>query len=51
VILLLVILLVIIALGAAPGIGAIPHGYNWAPSGVITVIVVILLILILTGRM
>jgi Protein of unknown function (DUF3309) len=47
---LLVIILIVFAVGGAPGI-AWDHGYGYAPSGIFTVIVVVLVILLLTGRL
>ncbi len=46
----LLIVLILILLGAVP---AWPHSRNWgyAPSGAVTLIVVILLILLLMGRL
>lgn len=45
---LVVIILVVLALVGAPGIG-FQHGYGYAPSGVLTVIIVVLIVLLLTG--
>jgi hypothetical protein len=47
---LLIILLVFAVLGA-PGVGPFTHNYGWAPSGLVTIIVVVLLILLLTGKL
>lgn len=47
----IVIVLVVLALVGAPGLGPVKHSYGWTPSGVVTVIVVILAILLLTGRL
>lgn len=46
----LVIVLLILAIVGAPGV-AIPHNYGYAPSGIVTLIVVILIVLIVTGRL
>ena len=48
--LILLIVLVILLLGVAP---VWPHSRNWgyAPGGILTVIVVILVVLLLTGRL
>lgn len=48
--LILVIVLVLLLVGALP---AWPHSANWGyyPSGLITLVVVILIILLLTGRL
>jgi len=45
----LLVVLVLMLLGAVP---AWPHSKSWgyAPSGLLTIVVVILLILVLTGR-
>ena len=48
---LLVIILIIFALLGAPSIGPIRHSYGYAPSGAITIIVIILIVLVLTGRL
>ena len=48
---LLVILLVVFALVGAPGIGPWQHSYGYMPSGLVTVIIIILVILLLTGRL
>ena len=47
---LLLLLLVIMAIGSAP---AWPHSRNWGfyPSGGIGIVVIVLVILLLTGRM
>jgi hypothetical protein len=45
----LLVILVLMALGAIP---AWPHSRSWgfAPSGLLTILVVVLLVLVLTGR-
>jgi len=45
----LLVVLVLMALGAIP---AWPHSRSWgyAPSGLLTILVVVLLVLVLTGR-
>jgi hypothetical protein len=45
----LIVILVLMALGAIP---AWPHSRSWgfAPSGLLTVLVIVLLVLVLTGR-
>ena len=45
----LLVVLVLMLLGAVP---AWPHSKSWgyAPSGLLTIVVVILLVLVLTGR-
>lgn len=48
---LIIIVLVILALVGAPGVGPWTHSYGYAPSGIITVIVIILVILLLFGRL
>ena len=50
-ILILLIVLLVLAVSAAPGFGPIPHDYNWGPSGLLGVLVIILLVLLLTGRL
>ena len=48
--LILLIILVLLLLGAVP---AWPHSRNWgyAPSGLLTVLVIVLIVLLLTGRL
>lgn len=48
---LLVIVLVAVALVGAPGLGPITHSYGYYPSGAVTLIVIILVVLLLTGRL
>ena len=48
---LIVIILVICALVGAPGIGPWQHGYGYYPSGGMGLIVIILIVLLLTGRL
>ena len=45
----LLVILVLMALGAIP---AWPHSRSWgfAPSGLLTVLVIVLLVMVLTGR-
>lgn len=46
----LIILLVLLVVGAAPGWGY--HSYGWGPSGAVGLIVVVLLVVLLfTGRL
>jgi hypothetical protein len=46
----LLVLVILMAIGAAP---AWPHSASWGygPSGLLSVIVIVLLVLLLTGRM
>ena len=46
--LILSIVLVLLLLGALPGVGF--HGLGYAPSGVLLVLVIVLLVLALGGR-
>lgn len=48
---LLVILLIVFALLGAPNIGVWQHNYGYVPSGLVTVIVIILIVLLITGRL
>jgi hypothetical protein len=48
---LIVIVLVILALVGAPGIGPWHHSYGWGPSGGVGLIVIILIVLLLMGRL
>lgn len=46
-----IIILLVLAFVGAPGLGPWNHSYGWGPSGIVGVIVVVLLILLLTGRL
>jgi hypothetical protein len=46
-----VIILVILALVGAPGLGPWNHEYGWGPSGGLGLIVIILIALLLVGRL
>lgn len=45
----LIILLVLLVVGAAPGLGY--HSYGWGPSGIVGILLIVLLVLLLTGRL
>lgn len=45
----LIVLLVLLLIGAMPTWGY-SRGYGWGPSGLITVFVIVLLVLVLTGH-
>lgn len=45
-----VVVLLLLAILGAPGIGVYPASLGYYPSGGITLLVVILLVLLLTGR-
>jgi hypothetical protein len=47
----LVIILLVFALVGAPGVGPWQHGFGYYPSGVATVVLVVLVVLLLTGRL
>jgi hypothetical protein len=47
---LLVILLVLLLLGAAP-VWPYSRGYGWGPSSIVGILVIVLLVLLLTGRL
>lgn len=47
----LIIVLLVLAFAGAPGIGPINHNFGYAPSGLLTVIIIVLVILLLTGRL
>lgn len=47
--LLLLIILILLVVGALPNFGY--HSYGYAPSGLLGVLVLILLVLFLTGRL
>lgn len=46
---LLLIVLLVLALVGAPATGI--HSYGWGPSGVLGVVIVIVLVMLLTGRL
>lgn len=48
---LLVVLLIVMSITGAPSIGVWNHGYGWGPSGLGVILVIILLVLLLTGRL
>jgi len=47
----LVVIFLIFAFVGAPGYGPWHHSYGWYPSGIGTVIVIVLVVLLLTGRL
>jgi hypothetical protein len=47
--LVLLIVLILLLVGALPNFGY--HSYGYAPSGLVGVVVIILLVLLLTGRL
>ena len=47
----LVVIFLIFAFVGAPGYGPWRHSYGWYPSGIGTVVVIVLVILLLTGRL
>lgn len=47
--LILLIILLVLILGGAPGWGI--HDYGWGPSGVGGILLIVVLILLLTGRL
>lgn len=48
---LVVIVLILLAVFGAPNLGVWKHSYGWTPSGVVTVLVIVLIVLLLTGRL
>jgi len=48
---LLIVILVILALVGAPGIGPWNHNWGYFPSGTLGLIVIILIVLLLLGRL
>ena len=46
-----VIVLLVVALTGAPSLGLWNHGMGWGPTGGVGILVLILLILLLTGRL
>jgi len=49
--LVLLILLLVLILGGLPNVSPIPHNYGYYPSGLLTVLLLVVLILALTGRL
>lgn len=47
----IVIVLVVLAVMGAPRIGIWDHAYGWWPSGLGAVVVIVLLVLLLSGRL
>lgn len=47
----IVIVLLVLALFGAPGIGPWNHGYGYWPSGIVGVVLIVLVILLLAGRL
>ena len=45
----LLIILVLLLVGALPGWGY--HAYGWGPSGILGILLIVLLIMVLTGRL
>ena len=48
---LLVFVLIVCAVLGAPGVGPFTHGYGYYPTGGFGLLVVILVVLLLTGRL
>ena len=49
--LVLLILVLLLIFGGLPNVGPIQHNYGYYPSGLLTVLLVVVLILALTGRL
>lgn len=47
--LILIVVLVVLMVGGMPGLGY--HAYGWAPSGLLGVLLLVVLVLLLTGRL
>jgi hypothetical protein len=47
--LLLLIILIVVLLGGLPNWGY--HSYGWGPSGIVGVVLLVVLVLLLTGRL
>ncbi len=47
---LILVVILILAVGGVPSFG-VRHPYGWGPSGVLTVIFFVLLVMALTGRL
>lgn len=48
--LVVLILIIFLVLGGLPGVG-FQHGYGWGPSGIGGILLIIMLIMLLTGRL
>jgi hypothetical protein len=46
---LLIVLLIILLILGVPNLGL--HNYGWGPSGIVTILLVVLIVLALTGRL
>ncbi len=46
---LLIVLLIILLILGVPNLGL--HSYGWGPSGIVTILLVVLIVLALTGRL
>ena len=47
----LVVVLIVLAIFGAPGVGTWNHSYGYWPSGAVGLIVIVLIILLLMGRL
>lgn len=47
----LLVVLIIAAIVGAPGIGVWHHGFGYAPSGIFGLLIIVLIVLLLTGRL
>ena len=47
----IVVVLVLFAIIGAPGVGPWQHSYGWFPSGGVGLIIIVLLVLLLSGRL
>ena len=45
----IIVFLLLFAIGGLPNLGY--HNYGWGPSGIVAIILVILVVLLLTGRL
>lgn len=46
----LIVILVLLLFGVIPGVGYIPHHYGYYPVGGLGLVLIILLILLITGK-
>ena len=46
----IVLVLLLVSFAGSPSVGYWNHGYGWAPSGIGGFLIIILVVLLLTGR-
>lgn len=48
--LLLLLVVIVLIFGGLPNVGPISHNYGYYPAGIGTILLIVLLVLLLTGR-